>query len=339
MECPNCSFQNAPGSPCCARCRTSLQLAGVDIIPPRAARTIGSRVRQRAARSQRRVGDRARQFARGFRRPWMDDVSLASIAWSIVPGMGHIRGNHAVVGSVLLGMWIALLLVAAGTLGRPVSWMLAFGAISVHSLAITLLLTPVLQRLPAMRRMFLGFALYGVLFLGIYLPLLRISTRCMRVLPVSGIREGLSIQNGDTLLRTSTWTRPEKFGRGDLVAFEIAPVNGSGVVVRGGIGVDRIVGTPGDHVVFADGILTINGRPCDAEHATLGKLDDVPTLDVTLGEEEYLILPTSLQWYRHGTPLQAAVDDVARQVARVPEFRVLGRVFWRANPLGRMGRP
>lgn len=268
----------------------------------------------------------------------MHEVSWPALAWSVVPGLGHIRSRRAAVGGTILGIWLAILLAAAATLGRPVSWMLAFSAISVHSLAFSLLLAPVLQTLPLARRILLGLALYGALLGAIYLPLYRLATHCARVLPVSGLRAGLPIRDGDTLLYTSDWTRPASFRRGDVVAFRIAPTGGHGVVVQAGLGVDRVIGAPGDRVVFTDGVLTVNGQPCDAEHAPLRGLHGIPKLDVTLGQSEYLVLPTSLEWYRHGEVRQGVIDETALRVSRVPESRILGRVFWRANPLTRVGR-
>jgi signal peptidase I len=210
-------------------------------------------------------------------------------------------------------------------------------AISVHSVAFSLLLAPVLQSLELPRRAAVGLALYALLIGVVYYPASAALTRIVHVLPVSQVHDGPRLRDGDVLLYTSVWTRPQAWRRGDIVVFRVNPASGHGAILRPGLAVDRIVGLPGDHVVCRHGVLLVNGQPPPPEHAPLRGGAGIPDLDIRAGRGEYIVLPTSLRW-GEGPAVAAALRATLPHVARVPQSDLLGRAFWRARPFRRAGQ-
>lgn len=337
MECPNCTFQNAPGSPRCVRCQSVLQLAGVDVIPPRATPGWAGVVQRRTARSRREGARSMARFGASLRRPWMRELSVSALAWSILPGLGHVRHNQRHAGFVILAAWTLLLVSALLMIGSARSWLLIFAAISLHSLAFSLLLAPVLQRMPFVRRALAGMGLYLALLGMIYYPIYAVASRTFRVLPVAWIHDSGDLREGDVLLYTSDWTRPEIWRRGDLVVVRIDPLQSGGTVMRGGYAVDRIVGLPGDTVSFKNGELLVNGEAPPPEAMPLRGLAGIPEFRAAVARGQYVVIPTSLRW-NTAAEHRAAVRAMVQKASRVPDSHLLGRAFWRARPLGRAGR-
>ncbi|MBK7404267.1 MAG: hypothetical protein IPJ41_06440 [Phycisphaerales bacterium] len=259
-----------------------------------------------------------------------------AVRWTVAPGLGHVRVGRRAVGFTLLAVWVGLLVGAASMLGTARSWMLAFASISVHSLSFSLLISPVLQRMAWQRRIVVGMAMYAALIFGLYYPVRVAATHAAHVVLVRGVLDNAVCRDGDALLYTSTWTRPGEFARGDLVVYQIEPRNTGEVVIHEGVGIDRIVGVAGDHVMYTDGLLLVNGVATPDDDLPLHGLRGLPNLDVVVGEGEYLIFPTNLQWLDgHGEALRART---IRDTSRVSAGHVLGRVFARAAPWPRAGR-
>ena len=87
MQCPNCGFQNMPGSEVCARCSTSLQLAAVamDVHPPR-ARGAGAYRRRLALARTRAInfGEQIRDFNERKREQAAERANRFGSSWPII---------------------------------------------------------------------------------------------------------------------------------------------------------------------------------------------------------------------------------------------------------------
>jgi hypothetical protein len=335
MECPNCAFQNMPGLSACVRCRGLLDFSAVDIEPPRAhhgrwLRRLGS---MRSTAAQQTLS-----LARSVRLPARMQVTCCDLAWSIIPGLAQIRRGERILGRVLLCAWLTVLLLALALMGGNLSLLLCLFAVSVHCLAVSLLLNSVLAAMPIVRRAALGLLMYaGVLFF-LYRPVQALGQHAFRALEISNVKPSSWIDNGDVLLYTGSWTRPAVFERGDLVIYEIESSAAAGAIVRAGLGVERVLGIPGDEVRTDGKTLWVNGIEQPAAQWPVGGLRSMPAVSVTAGDGEYIIFPTALRWTAHGN-VEGVVSRMMDSIAHVRQDRIRGQVFWRVRPWSRAGVP
>jgi hypothetical protein len=337
MECSNCTFQNTPGTRVCVRCRSLVDFSDVNVIPPRARDgRMQRRVRSAAATARFGLRDWAASFGNAVRIPADLQMRWTDLALCLVPGMAQIHRRERAVGWTILGTWLFLLMVAAINFATPWATFYSFAALSVHSLAVSLVTAKPLQRVGVVTRLAIGLGIYlGLLFL-LYRPALQLGRNFVSILPVDGVRSKEPFTNGDVLLYTGRWSRPTAWERGDLVVIEIPGSQQGAVIIRPGYCVDRIVGLPGDHVCMDGHELSVNDEPQPEELCPVMGAKGLPPLDLTAGPGEYIVLPTSLRWQGHGNtvPLMQAL---LRTVAKVDDSRLLGRVFWRARPWSKVG--
>jgi len=238
---------------------------------------------------------------------------------------------------MLLGSWTILLLLAALSFGTSLALPLGFAALSVHCLAFSLLLSGPMHKVGIAGRLMLGLGIYGALLLGLYHPAYSMVAHMVRVIPVQGVRTKTPFTNGDVLLYTGEWTRPDAWQRGDLVVFEIRNTRQANTIIQSGFGVDRIVGLPGDHVRVEGRTLFVNDEEQPEETSPVLGTAGLPPMSLVAAEGEYIVLPTSLRWRTHGQA-QPLVQSMIETVGRVPESRLLGTVLWRVRPWSRFGR-
>jgi hypothetical protein len=339
MECPNCTFQNAPGHKMCLRCNGLLDFSGVAIEPPRAGHgRLARRVRSAGAPAAHLLAGSATDVARAIRFPIATGVQLSDLAWSILPGLAQIRRGPRILGWTLLSVWLAVLLLAAAFMGTAFSRLLCLLAVSLHCLAISLLLNATLTSLPLVRRAAFGLVLYGVLLLGVYRPINAAGRMVFATLQVSQIRKGAEIANGDVVLYTGSLTRPASFGRGDLVVYEIDQSRTNGALIRSGLGIERVIGVPGDEVVVDRGRLWVNGDEAPPELCPLGGVRSLPSMTLTAGEGQYVVFPSVLQYAGHGYGA-GILNAMMSRLSIVHGDHIRGRVFWRASPWSKMGVP
>ncbi len=340
MECPNCSFQNTPGMTTCVRCQSRLDFSDVYFLPPRARGSVKVRhVRRRLGASSFRLRERCSAATQ-----WLDDqlhpdVDWPAVLWSIVPGLGHLRLGHRTVGLVALAAWLSLLVLAGANIATGRGWLFAILAIGLHCFVVSLLLAPALSQLPVRQRMLIGFVTYLALIATLYGPVTLVSRTCFRLIPIDGVRTTATLANGDIILCSGTWTTPRSFHPGDLVVYEIRGLNSQGVMIEPGLGLDRIVGLPGDRVTSDGHVLTVNGVALPPDRLPIGGLSSLPILDFVVGAGEYAILPSALNWRAHGPPqnVQRLTDRMIASTSRVREEDLLGRAWWRLRPWGRFG--
>ncbi len=337
MECPNCTFQNMPGTKACVRCRGLLDFSGVSVMPPRAK---GPRALRRVNRAVAVTGAGARNVVEdavvALRLPSSRGVRWRDIGWSVLPGLGHIRRGQRALGWLILAAWSGVLLMAAADAGSNVSLLLCFGAVSIHSLAISLMLSEFIQQMPMFRRVMFGLGLYWVIFAILYYPASLAMGRCVRILPVEGVRKCAALDNGDVLLYSGEWTRPSQWQRGDVVVFQIQASTMPGGYIQGGFGVDRIVGLPGDHVMVKGGEIFVNDQPLPRELYPFGGTTGITDVELKAMDGEYIVLPTLLRWAIHGNAA-GYVKQLIERVSVVPESSISGSVIGRLRPWSRAG--
>jgi hypothetical protein len=336
MQCPSCGFENIPGLLSCARCQSALQFGEVAVVPMRAS---ALRLRTRLLR----LWYPLRECFASLQRWWQARPPLRiplaprnALALSLIaPGLVHYRAGNRVFGGALFAVWTVALLSSLATVGSPWSACSLQLAIAAQALAIILLLSNVPMNL--LWRLALGALVMAGLYLGIYLPLAGVVHGFFVPLPVSNFLNSPTVRDGDGLLYEGHWLRPRAFARGELVVYEISTAVAGHVRIRDGLGLDRILGLPGEHVRVSDGLVTVDGTCLDSPVAPLGPLPRLPTLDVTLRADEYFILPSRLT-FTLGGGSEGMWWDLARDLLVVRADRVLGRVVWRVWPWSRWGR-
>jgi hypothetical protein len=322
----------------CVRCQSLLDLATVDVVPPRAAGGALPRALRRGARRGRwRLGERIARIRAALRRRFDASVDWRLLVRSILPGYGHLRAGRRTPGLALLGTWSGLVVLILLSAGSGWAWLFWLMALGLHCAVLSAVLAPALQGTRLTYRMATGLLIYGILCAGLYLPARWMAGRVVLPFRVHGLRETALVANGDTVLCAGPWLRPDRWERGDLVLYRIRPASAGGIVIREGFGLDRIVGVEGDRIDLAGGVLTVNGTPVPPEIAPIGGLQRLPENMWIVPRRSVLILPSTFAFEGYGN-YRAQLPRAASMVATVDEHDVLGQVLWRLRPWSRHGR-
>jgi len=307
VECPNCAFHNTPGTPACVRCAGRLDFSDVDVIPQRAPRGVAGRS---AAQLRRLLAFRLRDLRNvlytTIQRPrWMrssyDGISPAEVMLCVIPGLPHIRRGHRVLGRVLFTIWASLLVVALLNIGSPLSFWTAVAAVSVHCTAISLLFSGVLETYSMPRNTSL-------------------------------------ITTGDVLLTWGPLLRNPTPERGEIVFYRTDALHMTGVIIHAGEWVDRVLGIPGDFVEVQRGKVFVNGELLERDQLPLGGAFRTPDMNLKAGENEYIILPTLLNFEGRGYAFPPHVVEAMTRLSVVSGDAIESRVLWRVRPWNRAGR-
>jgi len=344
VECPNCAFHNTPGTPACVRCAGRLDFSDVDVIPQRAPRGVAGRS---AAQLRRLLAFRLRDLRNvlytTIQRPrWMrssyDGISPAEVMLCVIPGLPHIRRGHRVLGRVLFTIWASLLVVALLNIGSPLSFWTAVAAVSVHCTAISLLFSGVLETYSMLRRVELGLKIYAAVAGLIYLPVYFVTTRFVRVIPINLPGNTSLITTGDVLLTWGPLLRNPTPERGEIVFYRTDALHMTGVIIHAGEWVDRVLGIPGDFVEVQRGKVFVNGELLERDQLPLGGAFRTPDMNLKAGENEYIILPTLLNFEGRGYAFPPHVVEAMTRLSVVSGDAIESRVLWRVRPWNRAGR-
>jgi len=330
MKCPACDFENMPGLDKCVRCQGALNLATIDIEPPRATGSAVLRhTRHRVGSTFGRLAFGISRLRRSFRLPsHMSGTPLNALALSIIPGMGQVALNQRALGWSLLGVWCVLMILSLlgyGTLEGD--WYRA-GAVILHATAIALIMRPAAAHLKLASRLLLGILIVIALQLTLYRGVTWVTEGFAGVLPVHQVHDTASVQNGDMVLYTGRWLRPDRFERGDLVVYTL----------ERGYGVDRVIGLEGEHVAIVSGQVLIDGQPLAADVTPLNGSGHFPDFEFDVTPGHLAILPSTLEWYANGQERRRLLNQMLRRNCHVSEDAVAGRAFWRLRPLKRFGK-
>ncbi len=336
MQCPSCTFENLPHLANCARCGSPLMLAEVCVEPPRAGRF---RVATRAARLARNLRYRIPDVT-GLGR-WLHDlspepVSGKALAWTLIPGLGHlVIGRHR-TGFILLGVWLMLMMSALALIGVNMAWFLMSLAIAVHAAAFTTLFAASLAYERFLMRLAFGGVLFVLAYLLLYWPPIWFVGHFAHFVPLVHVPGGGPLAADDVLLTEAAWTRSESFTYGDIVLYRVHRLIRPDVYGTAGHGIDRVVGLPGDHIVVQDGTLLVNGTAPPA--FPLGPINPQFVLDHHIRPAEYAIIPSQFGFHLGDLPGgRAEAEIVSASIICVAERNVAGKVLYRVRPWSRFG--
>jgi signal peptidase I len=344
MQCPSCRFENMPGLDSCGRCGTTLSLstATIDVNPPRASKT-AKRVRKVVPRrliyQARDVAAEARRVVSGSivndsRVPLPEPDVLSRLG---VPGWAHIYVGLVTRGQVFLLAYLSLLLPGLLYWGTGMGSILLGLAFSVHTSSVTdVLIRRGSVRFPRIMAIaaFVSLALALVVYLPAGLTLTRVAA------PIEFVIDTPPFKRLDVVL-VNHWafalTSPR---RGDVVLY--SPLNV--LRVRGDDGpeiphvrfryeenqlIDRVIGLPGDHVLWDQGKLTINGETVSWKPLLYERMPS--HLDVTVPADRYLILPSTSA----GAVTSGGAESFWKNAGLIPQADILGGVYLLSNPLSR----
>ncbi|MBM4319992.1 MAG: hypothetical protein FJ125_08515 [Deltaproteobacteria bacterium] len=339
-----------PGLDRCVRCASLLDFAGISVLPLRAGRVgplvrLGRRLGRRLQPLRQRwhaAGDRLD----GFLGQWSHTLALQAderraLRRSLIPGLGveQHRPEDRALRRVLGGNWAALLLGSLLCIGLPSGQLLLSGAVVVHGAAVLLVLRRSLAQWPLGMRVLAGLLVFLVLRFGLYAPPIWLGEQLLRPVQLQLAHPAELVADGEVVWVEGPWLRPRSFRRGDLVLYHIPYIGRAGMIVRQGLGLDRVVGVAGDVVEVSGGVLRVNGRQPPPAEATLGELSSLPDMRLELAEGEQAIFP-SLLLLRLPRQASRSRDGLALldELSRVRDERVVGQVRWRSWPWSRFGR-
>lgn len=336
MQCVNCQFENMPGLTVCARCQSVLQFGEVTVLPPRASRwRLATWATRRVHAASQMVRALGRSLGRALPRwPRMPRtfVPWGAVFRSIVPGLGHIKLGQKRTGRLLLACWGAMLVLAVLLLGLTWSPRCLVAAEIVHVVAIVSLLGAQLSLHGTVLRTCCGLGLFLGLRSFVYQPVCGLGELFFVPLELSGLNAGEAVQNGDVLLYQGRWMRDETFARGDIVVYDISGEAQVGYVVQG-IGLDRIVGVPGDRIHMRDGAIWINDRLMTSTMHPLGEANIRLASDtIELAKSEFLIFPSRFELTMYGN---VNAPSFIERLSRVQGSEIVGRVVFRTHPWSR----
>jgi signal peptidase I len=134
-----------------------------------------------------------------------------------------------------------------------------------------------------------------------------------------------TLRENDRVLVNKLSYRLHDVHRGDIVVFEAPPGADDGVDDL----VKRVIGLPGEEISFRDNRVYVEGEPLDEGYLPEGTLTQ-PTCDVA----ETVAVPPGEYWMM-GDNRMSSRDS--RCFGAIPEDDIIGRVFVRIWPLGRIG--
>jgi signal peptidase I len=355
MQCTSCGFENMPGSDDCCRCGTSLSLqtaTAIDVHPPRAGRAkkFIRRAMPTAPRAYYGVRD-------GLKVAGANSASLgATVAERLTPEMPTLPPRPILFRLVLPGwpqfyagqrwrghafLWgfFAFFVPGVLQLGSTFASFMIGMAFSVHTSGAV---DAVNQSLPSpggfRHQMARSLVITGAIALFVYLPIwwLMSNVGTLRTLQVGAG----PFMAGDVVLVNES-RHGKDFPRvGDVVMYQLTEdqtemPNPTHQHTRyylrvGGDSIDRVLAVGGDHVVWENHRLYVNGLPSELRPLVPSVLPKRLDLRVPLGT--VMILPTT-------TPRLDANAPVSfwQGLACVPIERIGGNVYLRYQPLSRMG--
>lgn len=335
MQCPSCDFQNMPGSGRCARCGCSLALAtaAIDVHPPRASRL--SRRMPRLWGLKRAWGNlfqsASHPFAAVFHRFDDTNFDLSTIVRLVVPGWAHWYRGNGERGLVFFVAFLSLLLPGVVFLGTGLGSMLLGLAFGMHVASAVDAMVGAFTDFGG--RLAFTFACGLALLMSIYLPLGFLVSRVATPIQITQSIPGF--MRGDVLW----YNRSAVIEPGDLVYYEVPQTTITGQLANGHAAnfvfqnrwINRVAAVAGQEVAWKDGQLLVDGQVSPWQgRAEFGMGADEP-FEVPAGQ--VLILPDSL--ISEGVQLNAATW---RHLSQVPRSQVLGRVYFRSAPVGRISK-
>ena len=346
MQCRNCQFENLPGSSECGRCGSSLRLSTtvIDVHPPRARPWVKSL--RRLFPLQRgffRLRDGLTAAAGGVVGAWNEHRPMTAMPVPevllrlIVPGWAHSYLGLTWRARFFFIAFAVLVILSILFWGSTLGSVFLGLAFSIHASATIDIILQSGTELGT--RLLCGF--FVAIFLGlVYYPVgwFVSRTAAPRMIETSAG----PFKDGDVVL-VNSWRAPQP---GSVVLFRkqgldtLTQVRGIPIRFVGGEFIDRILAGPGSEVAWKNGELWVDGK--ESSWKPLTPITLPSSFKMTVPKDAYLIFPSTVriqmphQEVNNNQPVELPAS-VWKVLGSVPAHDVLGVVYWRHQPLNRLG--
>ena len=184
-------------------------------------------------------------------------------------------------------------------------------------------------------RMASGVVTFLILHFLIYGSIRWLAGGFARVVELQGIQQTKLLQDGDAVVCPGRFLERGGLHRGDIVLYAMPETYFGHGFSHEGIGIDRILGLPGDRVRIERARTLVNGAEVTPTEGPLRFPDGWPDgVELMAGPGEYIVVPSLFPLTVHGDP---DVAGFVSGLSHVPADRIMGKAVWRIRPLGRMG--
>ena len=332
MQCPNCQFENMPGTMHCARCSMSMQMgaAVLSIEPPRAGawrKRLRRHIRYRQGYYRVRDAGVTALHSVGHeltRRTHIFLPTTGVLLRMIVPGWAHFHLGHRARGHLLLSCYLLMLLMSLVTFGSTLSGVALGLLFAVHTAAVIDLLMHTDES--ATGRFLFTAGIMAVLFFVLYAPAGYFVTS---IVGARQIRQSAPpFEAGDVVVFNPRAYRSESPSVGDVVVYWMNGTSGPGYMRQAGESIDRIVAGPGSVMRWENGRLTVDGKLAEVLPLNPAGIPSGMTAEVPPGH--YGILPSTGNWRG-----MAADPRLWTDACTVPKNMIRGKVYLRHYPWSR----
>jgi hypothetical protein len=301
MQCPNCHFENMPGSAGCGRCGTSLQLtsATIAVHPPRASVWM-KRLRRWLPLGRQYYSFRGvlmaplKTFGPSIEGIALRDLSIATLLRMLIPGWVQIHEGLLTRGRLFLVAWIVPLLGSVLFIGSTIGATLFGLALAVHTASILDRLFGAYEAVLTQR--IIACIVTLIVVSTLYLTCISFGSRWIAVrvftAPIGDFSTGDVVVYGPNAYQSANPIV------GDVVLYRNRPYTTGGQGERAirinynGQWINRIVAGPGSLVTWNKGELQVNGER--STHLPLNAPLLPKQLELRVPGDCYCILPTTI---------------------------------------------
>ena len=228
----------------------------------------------------------------------------------LLPGFGFAERIPRVWAAAISGFCLLLVLVFFVWLGRPLGNAAFTLLLSIHATGLGCLLEPWLKGSRLRFRIFISMAVFFALGGLLYLPA-RNLIQDHWLLPLQVHGRTIIIHKLASLARVE---------RGEWLAYSFSGNYDGNIIVRGGIGLSRLLGKAGDRVGFTGAALEVNG-------AVQSHLPFMPVTGEWIVPEKHWFVWPETAIDGHGYVPGDAVSSTLLQIGTISDEQVIGIPF------------
>jgi hypothetical protein len=341
MQCSSCKFENMPGVSNCGRCGAVLNLsaAPMDVEPPRARPWIKPFRRgiYFFTRRRRLPGNRTSDWDKiihaRFEKLYKDRIPWGLLIRMIVPGWPQFYLGRKLPGMIFLFGYLTCLPLGILFAGTGIGALLMGLAICFHASSIADIV--IAHAGDRESRVMYSIGCLSLVGLALYFPAYQLISRV--AIPLRFVMDSPPFQADDVIIYNPSVYRRVDPQVGDMVVFRLPNerinVPGRGHVVydlRGQEVVGRLVAGPGQTMTFEKGALKVDGKLSPWSDLFNRRFQESYTISLSPGS--YFILAAYAQGLPNNMP-----DYLWFRFSTVSRERIIGRVYFRTQPLTRFG--
>lgn len=226
----------------------------------------------------------------------------------LVPGFGFRVAGWDRLARAGLTCWLVALVIYFLWIGRGMATVALALLLSIHASSILCAVSRAWPQCLLLTRLLIAATVVISLNQFVYGPVLSVVARSA-ILPIW-------YQDGFYVINRTPWGRDLR--RGDLVAYRIHAQSGAARIMEG-IGIDQVIGLPGDVIEFTRAELRINGAPYP-------KREGMPNAGrLALPRNYWFVWPTLQNTAMHGVVDASVISAATFAAGTVPRENILGK--------------